>query len=82
MTRARAPIFHPAFPAQRRVSDIRLHRRRPSRSLPLVMSALRLASAVRRSVPKTLVNARRGYAEAVSDKIKLSLVLPHQVCLQ
>ena len=24
---------------------------------------------------------RRGYAEAVSDKIKLSLVLPHQVRL-
>ncbi|KAI0085180.1 F1 complex, delta/epsilon subunit of ATPase [Irpex rosettiformis] len=42
------------------------------------MSALRLASAVRRSAPKALVNARRGYAEAVSDKIKLSLVLPHQ----
>jgi F-type H+-transporting ATPase subunit delta len=24
---------------------------------------------------------RRGYAEAVNDKIKLSLVLPHQVLL-
>ncbi|KAI0339788.1 epsilon subunit of F1F0-ATP synthase N-terminal domain-containing protein [Trametopsis cervina] len=42
------------------------------------MSALRLVSSAGRRLPRTLVNARRGYAEAVSDKIKLSLVLPHQ----
>ncbi|KAI0690520.1 epsilon subunit of F1F0-ATP synthase N-terminal domain-containing protein [Cytidiella melzeri] len=42
------------------------------------MSALRLVSAVGRRATRTLVDARRGYAEAVSDKIKLSLVLPHQ----
>ena len=43
----------------------------------LNMSALRLASSAARRVPTTL--GRRGYAE-IADKIKLSLVLPHQVC--
>jgi hypothetical protein len=42
-----------------------------------VMSLLRLAA---RRAPKALPLGRRGYAE-VSDKIKLSLVLPHQVRL-
>lgn len=42
------------------------------------MSALRLASSLSRRAPRALAAARRGYAEAVSDKIKLSLVLPHQ----
>ncbi|KAK7676866.1 hypothetical protein QCA50_009492 [Cerrena zonata] len=41
------------------------------------MSALRLLSTAGRRVPKTLPLGRRGYAE-VADKIKLSLVLPHQ----
>jgi hypothetical protein len=36
--------------------------------------ALRARSAASRSFVQ-----RRGYAEAVSDKIKLSLALPHQV---
>lgn len=46
------------------------------------MSALRLVSAAaRRAPPATVSLQRRGYAEAVSDKIKLSLVLPHQVRL-
>ncbi|KDQ57450.1 hypothetical protein JAAARDRAFT_193779 [Jaapia argillacea MUCL 33604] len=40
------------------------------------MSALRLVSSVARRAP-TLTLGRRGYAE-VADKIKLSLVLPHQ----
>ncbi|KAI0305674.1 epsilon subunit of F1F0-ATP synthase N-terminal domain-containing protein [Multifurca ochricompacta] len=43
------------------------------------MSALRLISSVaRRRVPPSLTLGRRGYAEA-TDKINLSLVLPHQV---
>ncbi|KAL5528479.1 ATP16 [Sanghuangporus sanghuang] len=42
------------------------------------MSALRLISSAARSVPRaTFALQRRGYAEA-ADKIKLSLVLPHQ----
>ncbi|KAL5485243.1 ATP16 [Sanghuangporus weigelae] len=42
------------------------------------MSALRLISCAARSVPRaTFALQRRGYAE-VADKIKLSLVLPHQ----
>ncbi|CAL1707265.1 unnamed protein product [Somion occarium] len=41
------------------------------------MSALRLLSSAGRRAPKALSLGRRGYAE-VADKIKLSLVLPHQ----
>ncbi|KAL0956320.1 hypothetical protein HGRIS_002473 [Hohenbuehelia grisea] len=41
------------------------------------MSSLRLVQAAVRRAPSTFSLARRGYAEA-SDKIKLSLVLPHQ----
>ncbi|KAG9316628.1 F1 complex, delta/epsilon subunit of ATPase [Chiua virens] len=41
------------------------------------MSALRLLSSAAKRVPSTLTLQRRGYAE-VADKIKLSLVLPHQ----
>lgn len=42
------------------------------------MSALRLVSSAARSAPRaTFALQRRGYAE-VADKIKLSLVLPHQ----
>jgi F-type H+-transporting ATPase subunit delta len=44
------------------------------------MSALRLVSSVARRAPTSFALGRRGYAE-VSDKIKLSLVLPHQVRL-
>lgn len=42
------------------------------------MSALRLLQTTARRAPAVL--GRRGYAEAVSaEKLKLSLVLPHQV---
>lgn len=41
------------------------------------MSSLRLLSSVARRAPSTFPAGRRGYAEA-ADKIKLSLVLPHQ----
>ncbi|KAN0091147.1 ATPase, F1 complex, delta/epsilon subunit [Tylopilus felleus] len=41
------------------------------------MSALRLLSSGAKRAPAALSLQRRGYAE-VSDKIKLSLVLPHQ----
>ncbi|EPQ57207.1 epsilon subunit of F1F0-ATP synthase N-terminal domain-containing protein [Gloeophyllum trabeum ATCC 11539] len=41
------------------------------------MSSLRLLSTVARRAPSTFPAGRRGYAEA-ADKIKLSLVLPHQ----
>lgn len=53
------------------------NRPRP-RCFTLIMSALRLVSSAVRRAPKTLALGRRGYAEA-ADKIKLSLVLPHQV---
>ena len=45
------------------------------------MNPLRIAqAAVRVRSAKTLLSIqRRGYAEAVSDKIKLTLALPHQV---
>lgn len=42
------------------------------------MSSLRLISSAARRVPSVFTQARRGYAE-VNDKLKLSLVLPHQV---
>ena len=42
------------------------------------MSALRLISSAARRAPATFAVARRGYAEAASDKLSLSLVLPHQ----
>jgi len=41
------------------------------------MSSLRLLSNVAKCAPSTFALSRRGYAEA-TDKIKLSLVLPHQ----
>lgn len=51
------------------------------------MSALRFSRAALRVRPtgaaaaafRPLVQQRRGYAEAVADKIKLSLALPHKV---
>lgn len=45
------------------------------------MNALRITRAAARTriVPKSLALQKRGYAEAVSDKIKLTLALPHQV---
>lgn len=44
------------------------------------MSSFRLLSAAARTAPRVL--GRRGYAEAASDKLKLSLVLPHKVCTE
>ena len=45
------------------------------------MNSLRIARAAARLRPSSarLSVQRRGYAEAVSDKIKLTLALPHQV---
>lgn len=48
----------------------------------LIMNSLRLARAIAQSGHTNLVRSfpsRRGYADAVSDKIKLTLALPHQV---
>ncbi|KAL8823710.1 MAG: hypothetical protein Q9191_005616 [Dirinaria sp. TL-2023a] len=44
------------------------------------MNSLRIARASNlfRHVPSRLSFQRRGYAEAISDKIKLTLALPHQ----
>ena len=50
---------------------------RPATNRPS-MSVLRLVSSATRRSPRSLAIGRRGYAE-VTDKIKLSLVLPHQV---
>jgi hypothetical protein len=46
------------------------------------MSSLRLSRAALRARPTSIFSPvqRRGYADAISDKIKLSLALPHQVC--
>lgn len=52
------------------VSELTLHHQ--------IMSAIRLLSSAARRAPKSVPLGRRGYAEA-ADKIKLSLVLPHQV---
>lgn len=50
--------------------------------LVVTMSALRLSRAALRARSAVALKPiqRRGYADAVSDKIKLSLALPHQVC--
>lgn len=42
-------------------------------------SALRATKA---PAPLSQMGARRGYAEAVSDKLKLSFILPHEVRIQ
>ncbi|KAG7098840.1 hypothetical protein E1B28_000744 [Marasmius oreades] len=41
------------------------------------MASLRLITSAARRAPSTFTSARRGYAEA-TDKIKLSMALPHQ----
>lgn len=45
------------------------------------MNSLRIARAAVRARPTAIARLlqRRGYAEVASDKIKLSLALPHQV---
>lgn len=51
-------------------------------AFPFEMSAIRLSRAALRARAAAAFKPvqRRGYADAVSDKIKLSLSLPHQVC--
>lgn len=47
-----------------------------------IMNALRIARAATRARPSAAIRMplqRRGYADAVTDKIKLTLALPHQV---
>ena len=45
------------------------------------MNSLRIVRAAARARPSIRTSfQRRSYADAVSDKIKLSLALPHQVC--
>ena len=50
-------------------------------TLQFIMSSLRIARAALRARPAAIARplARRGYADVASDKIKLSLALPHQV---
>jgi hypothetical protein len=52
-----------------------------SPTTPSIMSSLRIARAALRVRPTAIARPlqRRGYAEASSDKIKLSLALPHSV---
>lgn len=46
-----------------------------------IMNSVRVARVALRARPVALKTLqKRGYADAVSDKIKLSLALPHQVC--
>jgi hypothetical protein len=49
---------------------------------PSIMNSFRIARAAVRARPAAIARPiqRRGYAEVASDKIKLSLALPHQVC--
>lgn len=48
-----------------------------------IMNSLRVARVALRARPAALKTLqKRGYADAVPDKIKLSLALPHQVCNQ
>jgi hypothetical protein len=46
-----------------------------------IMNSFRIARAAVRARPAAIARPiqRRGYAEVASDKIKLSLALPHQV---
>lgn len=48
---------------------------------PSIMSSLRIARAALRARPAAISRPlqRRGYADVASDKIKLSLALPHSV---
>ena len=51
------------------------------KNLLATMSSVRLSRAALRVRPSAVLKPvqRRSYADAVSDKIKLSLALPHQV---
>ena len=50
-------------------------------SMTLSMNAIRVARAAVRMRPTAVWSStqRRGYADAIADKIKLTLALPHQV---
>ena len=48
-----------------------------ARALPALRAAAARPSLARAAVPT--LGARRGYAEAVSDKLTLQLILPHAV---
>ncbi|KAL9013004.1 MAG: hypothetical protein Q9173_002272 [Seirophora scorigena] len=51
-------------------------------SIDRAMNTLRLARTAARVIPARVIGSplqRRGYADAVSDKIQLTLALPHQV---
>lgn len=53
-------------------------------SIDRAMNTLCLARAAARVIPARVIGSplqRRGYADAVSDKIQLTLALPHQVRL-
>lgn len=50
-----------------------------SSSSDYTMNSLRIARSALRARPTAIRVAKRGYADAVPDKIKLSLALPHQV---
>lgn len=46
----------------------------------IARAAIRTAlRATKAPSPLSQLGARRGYAEAVSDKLKLSFILPHEV---
>lgn len=71
--------------AQIRVRRFNIKLRQPSNCIlttaPAIMNTLRIARAAVRARPAAIARPlqRRGYAEVASDKIKLSLALPHQV---
>jgi hypothetical protein len=50
-----------------------------ARALPALRAAAARPSMARAAVPSL---ARRGYAEAVSDKLTLQLILPHAVSVR
>lgn len=49
-------------------------------TMVFALASRTLRSPSYRSVTAQLAGARRGYAEAVGDKLRLSFVLPHKVC--
>lgn len=64
-------------------ADTALYRAAPAQFPASYTMVFALASRTLRSSSLrpalSLAGARRGYAEAVSDKLKLSFVLPHEV---
>ena len=58
------------------------HRQSVASLITIAMNSLRVARSALRARPVALQSAiaRRGYADVASDKIRLSLALPHRVC--